>query len=434
MFMYFHISQATRGRPRPAAHAVVEESRGKNIKMLPVHYWIFLVHFVLRLVVQRVSAEKNPTVDPKGYVVYCPCMGRFGNQADQFLGALAFIKNLDRTIVLPPWVEYGKPGSKPGSSQIPFDTYFKVEPLAKYHRVITMEIFMEKLAPKVWPHGQRKGFCHTFREANSCKMKEGNPFGPFWDNFNVDFDSYVAFGSGLSYDPSNSNTRKWNEKFPASEFPVLAFGGAPGSFPVLEQNVHLHQYLVWSDMIEEEANNFIATKIPEGPFLGVHMRNGLDWVNVCDNHIGKEKNRHLFGSPQCLGYHFEHGQVTKDMCLPPADLVKRQIRRRVKKIKAKAVFVAADADPMMTVLANMLEPLKVKVLQYDKHEPHVELAILAKADHYIGNCLSTFSAFAARERGVTGKPTSFWAHDDLLNKDEKVKKKKKKQAHADDEL
>ena len=32
--------------------------------------------------------------------------GRFGNQMSQYIGALAFAKGLDRTLVLPPFVKY----------------------------------------------------------------------------------------------------------------------------------------------------------------------------------------------------------------------------------------------------------------------------------------------------------------------------------------
>jgi peptide-O-fucosyltransferase len=57
------------------------------------------------------------------------------------------------------------------------------------------------------------GFCYRFRGGdNDCKMKDGNPFGPFWDHFGVDFNSYVEH-KGLLYETDFEAVKNdWNTR------------------------------------------------------------------------------------------------------------------------------------------------------------------------------------------------------------------------------
>ena len=156
------------------------------------------------LVLPLCVGTQSPSVDPRGYIMYCPCMGRFGNQADHFLGTLGFAKGLDRSLVLPPWVEYQ--AGRRGSVMVPFDSYFNLTKVAEFHRVVTMEYFFEHLAEKIWPPGERISFCYGERRGpldQSCNAKDGNPFGPFWNTFNVSFDRSEMYGP-LSYDVYHS--------------------------------------------------------------------------------------------------------------------------------------------------------------------------------------------------------------------------------------
>lgn len=70
------------------------------------------------------------------------------------------------------------------------------------------------------------------------------------------------------------------DRFPPSSHPVLAFRGAPASFPVEEQNRQAHAFLKWSDKINKEVDEYIQNTLPKGPFVGIHLRNGIDWVKT----------------------------------------------------------------------------------------------------------------------------------------------------------
>lgn len=307
------------------------------------------------------------------------------------------------------------------SMQIPFNTYFAVEPLENYHRVILMEEFMKELSPLIWPEEKRISFCYMERKSihnkealAGCHAKEGNPFGPFWDTFGIDFTSSEFYGP-LHFDVHHSAMpERWSERYPASKWPVLAFTGAPASFPVQNENRLLHEYLKWNHKYRSLALDYIKNTLPKGAFIGLHLRNGIDWVRACE-HV--KDSQQLFASPQCLGYNNEKGNLYPELCMPSKELIIRQIKRLIKNVKqdqpkneVRSIFVASDNNHMITELNNALQRMNITVYRLAEDNPHLDLAILGLANHFIGNCISSYSAFVKRERDVNGFPSYFWAY------------------------
>eukprot|EP00092_Neocalanus_flemingeri_P032584 GFUD01035440.1.p1 GENE.GFUD01035440.1~~GFUD01035440.1.p1 ORF type:complete len:377 (+),score=114.61 GFUD01035440.1:95-1225(+) len=364
-------------------------------------YHILTVHLVTVLL-----AVPSYSLATAGYLAYCPCMGRFGNQADQFLGSLAFARGLGRTLVLPPWVMYTASLGK--AEMVAWDSVFNVTLLAEYHEVITMEQFMEEQAEKVWPKGKRVSFCYTARNGkvnNSCNAKDGSPFGPFWNHFNINFDQSKMFAP-LNFQTDPSNLSRWKEMFPPSSFPVVAMTGAPASFPVQSGHVGLQRHVMWSDTWRERGREWVRRHLPRGRWLGIHLRNGGDWANAC---VHTQSSENLFSSPQCLGYRNEHGTLTTSLCMPNTDTIMEQVRRVVKSVGVVAVFVASDNDHMIKQFSEQFKDQGISFHKQEKDNFMLDLVILGQSSHFIGNCVSSFSAFVKRERDVFGLPSSFWA-------------------------
>jgi len=221
----------------------------------------------------------------------------------------------------------------------------------------------------------------------SCNAKQGNPFGPFWDTYNVDFVQSEFYGP-LHYDMYHTDMKiQWRKRYPAATWPVLAFTGAPGSFPVQFENKHLQKCLIWNNDMLNKAKAFIKEKLPKGAFVGIHLRNGIDWViellnllhfNVEYNFNHLENNvfllcllqvracehisftPNLFAAPQCLGYRNERGKATMSMCLPSFELIVRHLKRVIRNGNdIKSVFVASDNNYMLDQLGEALARMKV---------------------------------------------------------------------------
>ena len=75
--------------------------------------------------------------------------------------------------------------------------------------------------------------------------------------------------------------------------------------------------------MQTKAEDFIRSSLPKGPFIGVHMRNGVDWSRACEHVVNAPT---LFASAQCLGkisslYHAFRGLENTDECKKPIIMI-----------------------------------------------------------------------------------------------------------------
>ena len=47
-----------------------------------------------------------------------------------------------------------------------------------------------------------------------------------------------------------------------------------------EKNRQAHAFLKWSDKMTKEVDEYVQNTLPKGPFVGIHLRNGIDWVRT----------------------------------------------------------------------------------------------------------------------------------------------------------
>lgn len=353
------------------------------------------------VVVSQATAEQ-------GYIIYCPCMGRFGNQAEQLLGTLLFAKVLDRTLVLPPFINYG---ANHTPELIPFENIIQVEPIKEYHDVVLLTDFMRHNATEIWPDGERKFYCYSARDSkfNRCDALKGQPYQNFWTRFGVIEDS-SSFYKPLS--TTYQQADKWRSKYPTSSHRVLAFVGPPSPFPAPEEAVKLQKYIKISDAIADRAAQFRKRENFLGkPYISMHIRHGSDWKRACRLLESESGLVQLFSSEQCTGYITEgisQQKLDYETCLPSYKTISRKLNdslafyRSERNSDIHYVHIATDDSNSDTWVSLKEDFPRVDFIfiprDNDMASTMLDIYLMAFADVFIGNCISSFSAFPARLR------------------------------------
>lgn len=353
-----------------------------------------------------------------GFIMYCPCMGRFGNQAEQMLGALLFAKSVNRTLLIPPFIHYGL------NHKVilePLERIIELDSLKQFHHVMSLEEFVSSdIAEEIWPQGGRGNFyCYSARSGSTgghretCDALKGEPFKSFWNHFNITRESNSTMYKPLSTSPSQA--KAWAKIYPIQDHPVLSFVGAPSPFPTHREAISIQKYVRISKHVEQKALQFKKDmSFLNEPYLSMHLRHGVDWKKACEL-LNHNNYTELFSSNQCTNYSDEEDYdsikepLQFDTCLPKFETMVSKLGKILNDYHEKnhsnisIVHIATDYDDFDLFERFKKEFPTVRFVVSSRNDssifgPMLDIYLMIYADVFIGNCISSFSAFPARIR------------------------------------
>jgi hypothetical protein len=293
------------------------------------------------------QSEEPPWGDENGYVIGCICQGRFGNQFDYMLSFIEHAKRLNRTAILPPWVEYNAQKETNEYPYYPgFSEFFKVDSIQRYHRAIDAVEFMATYGPK-W---RRLGVVGYSALARAENFEKGVPRAGFWKRLGIKFDRFQQLSSGAR----SGSTDDVNH-------PVLAVDCVPGKYPAPASLNKLVRYFEWSSEIDLAATEFIEQYIGhrDQPFVGVQWRqefaartqnsgkcSGFS-VSQCAPYVDGIVSRVAAGGglDDSAGAGGRSNQYASELCAPSLDSMRTLLRAaRTAAGPSAKLFVASDAS------------------------------------------------------------------------------------------
>lgn len=300
--------------------------------------------------------------------------------------------------------------------------------MSTYVRVISMDTFLEQFGDTQWSPQRRRIYCFIRSDGGSYVPRPtkqcwigGNPHKTFWDAYGIDFSAEQRFGVPVYHNSHKEILRKALE-----QVRVLALRGANqiASFPAKPEHLPLQKYLQWKSRGENWVKKHLGIPDPsESPrVVAAHLRLGQNFLHACKGAIGKKQ---YFSSQQC---ELPGGSISAPVCDPSMDTVADTVMEAVLAIRADTVYIGADdmskAKPYVSAIETRLQDenfLSTKVLVTGStapSDPLSDLQMFTEADIFIGNCVSSFSAFASRHRLHHDLgPTWFWSvpHPDPLS-------------------